>query len=180
MISRTYPPQFWTHPETEIRPSPIVGKGVFARRDFDAGEVIEIVGGVVMTDSEFEAFCATVARFNAIQIDENRHLVERVDVTQQRDGSINHACDSNLWMADENTVITRRSIAAGEELTVDYALFTASPGWQMSPCLCRSPHCRHVVTGSDWMKRDVQARYRGHFSPFLNRRIESLGPEEVG
>ncbi|GLV60705.1 hypothetical protein KDH_75240 [Dictyobacter sp. S3.2.2.5] len=28
-----------------------------------------------------------------------------------------------------------------------------------------------VITGNDWQRRDVQERYRDHFSPFLNERI---------
>jgi uncharacterized protein len=71
--------------------------------------------------------------------------------------------------------VARRPIAAGEELTIDYALFTASPDWSLSPCRCGLACCRQMITGSDWMRPDVQARYRGHFSPFLNRRIEALG-----
>ncbi len=54
-------------------------------------------------------------------------MIERPEVTGARRGSLNHSCDSNLWMADEATVVARRDIAAGEELTLDYALHPASP-----------------------------------------------------
>jgi hypothetical protein len=45
---------------------------------------------------------------------------------------MNHSCDANLWMGDEVTVVARCDIAAGEELTQDYALYTASPTFSMS------------------------------------------------
>lgn len=33
----------------------------------------------------------------------------------------NHSCDPTLWHADAYTLVTRRAVDAGEELTVDYA-----------------------------------------------------------
>jgi len=143
------------------------------------GEVVEIMGGIVMTEAEFQTFLVGTSRFNAMQIGEGLHLVEPQEVTAARRGSINHSCDSNLWMGDEVTVIARRDIAAGEELTVDYALCTAQPDWRLdSECRCGSPSCRHLITGSDWERPDVQERYEGHFSPFLNARIARLrGPQ---
>ncbi len=83
----------------------------------------------------------------------------------------NHSCDPNLWMQDAVTISTRRQIATGEELTIDYALFTANPGWSM-PCRCRSRRCRGVVTGDDWRRSDLQVRYRGHFAPFITELIK--------
>jgi uncharacterized protein len=148
---------------------------VFAREPILAAEVVEIIGGTLMTQAEFEAFLATASRFNAIQIAEGTHLVERPEVTDTRRGSLNHSCDSNLWMADEATVVARRDIAAGEELTVNYALFTADPAWKLDgPCRCGSPSCRGTVHGGDWRLPEVQGRYRGHFSPFINERIAKI------
>jgi uncharacterized protein len=123
-----------------------------------------------MNESAFQAFRRKASRYNAVQIDEGLHLVEQPRITETRRGSINHSCDSNLWMADEATVVTRRDVADGEELTVDYALFTTDPAWTMD-CNCGSPVCRRLVRGHDWKLPEVQNRYRGHFSPFINRRI---------
>ncbi len=36
------------------------------------------------------------------------------------------------------------------------------------PCRCGSPICRGIITGNDWQLQEVQERYQGHFSPFLN------------
>jgi len=142
---------------------------------------VSIVGGDVMTDEEFRAFTRTVTRFNAIQIWEDTHLVEPAEVTAEEEGSQNHSCDSNLWMADEVTLVARRDITVGEELTVDYALFTTGPvSWIDGLCRCCSPHCRRVPGGDDWMLAEVQQRYRGHFSPFINERIAKRGVKARG
>ena len=148
---------------------------MLAREPILAGEVVEIIGGTLMTQSEFETFLASAKRFNAIQIAEDMHLVERPEVTMARGGSVNHSCDSTLWLADEATVVARRDIGAGEELTIDYALHTANRDWELDgPCNCGSPLCRGSVRGSDWRLPEVQDRYRGHFSPFINERIATI------
>lgn len=173
---RQYRERTWRDPRQELRESPTHGIGSFASAPVQCGEVVEAVGGVVMTEEEFRAFQREVVRYNAIQIGEGLHLVELAEVTErQAGGSLNHSCDSNLWMADEVTLVARRDIAAGEELTIDYALFTAQPGWTLDQaCQCGEPACRHVITGNDWRLPEVQRRYYPHFSPFLNRRIEQL------
>ena len=140
---------------------------MFATQAIPEGEVVVIIGGTVMSEDAFQAFVRTVSRFNAIQIAENTHLVD----IPTSPGGMNHSCDANLWMRDEVTVVARRAIVMGEELTQDYALYTANPDWVLSPCHCGSPFCRHQVTGNDWQRVDVQERYRHHFSPFLNERI---------
>lgn len=143
---------------------------MYASRPIREGEVVVRIGGTVMTEEEFRAYSATVSRYNAVQIGEGTHLVD----VPTSPGGMNHSCDANLWMRDEVTVVARRDIAAGEELTQDYALYTTSPTWVMKPCRCGSSLCRQVITGNDWLRPDVQERYQGHFSPFINERIRLL------
>lgn len=85
----------------------------------------------------------------------------------------NHACDGGLWLEDELTLSARRDIAAGEEITVDYAILSDDPGWE-EPCRCGSPLCRGVMRGDDWRRPEVQERYRGRFAPYLNERVETV------
>jgi uncharacterized protein len=170
MPSNAYLPTTWYDPRAEIRASSIHGRGMFASQPIQEGEVVVRIGGTVMTEEEFRAYIATVARYNAVQIGEATHLVDVPTAV----GGMNHSCDANLWMRDEVTVVARRDIAAGEELTQDYALYTASPTWTLQPCRCGAPVCRQVITGKDWQRSDVQERYRDHFSPFLNERIHRL------
>jgi uncharacterized protein len=170
MPSNTYFPTTWYDPRAEVRRSSIQGTGMFASQPIQEGELVVKIGGMVMTEGEFRVYIATVSRYNAVQIGEESHLVD----VSLAVGGMNHSCDANLWMRDEVTVVARRDIAAGEELTQDYALYTASPTWTLQPCCCGMPVCRHVITGNDWQRSDVQERYRDHFSPFLNERIHHL------
>jgi uncharacterized protein len=39
-------------------------------------------------------------------------------------------------------------------------------------CQCNSPRCRKVLDGHDWRRADLQQRYRGYFSWYLQRKID--------
>jgi uncharacterized protein len=172
MSSKMYRPTSWYDERVEIRSSSIQGGGMFARELIQVGEIVAIVGGTMMTEDEFHAYVATTSQYNATQIGEQLHLVDLIQAPEAIDGSINHSCDSNLWFQDEVTIVARRAIATGEELTLDYALTTVEPDWQLDqPCQCRTSVCRHIIRGTDWQLPDVQQRYRGHFAPFINERI---------
>ena len=170
MPSRNYLPTTWYDPRAQILPSSIQGNGMIATRPIQTGETVVVIGGTVLTTAQFQAFTETAIRYNAVQIGEDAHLVDLPTAP----GGMNHSCDSNLWMADEVTVVARRDIAAGEELTIDYALQSGLPVDLLGqPCRCASPACRGVITGNDWQRKELQERYQGHFSPFLNERIRS-------
>ena len=172
---KNYLPQTWKDHRIEFRESRISGNGMFAREPIKEGEAVCIVGGIVMTDEEFAAFQDTYRNYNSIQIDDHLHLVEDPEVTRTLEGSMNHSCDSSAWMEDDATLVARRDIESGEEVTIDYALFTTQSNWMLDTrCRCASPFCRRIITGDDWRREDVQERYRNHFSPFINRRIEKL------
>jgi hypothetical protein len=67
---------------------------------------------------------ATAAR----RFGEDQHLLwDVVDADASGPGGADYSCDPNLWMLHECTGCARRDIAAGEELTIDYALATVSP-----------------------------------------------------
>jgi SAM-dependent methyltransferase len=78
-------------------------------------------------------------------------------------------------MQDEVTLVARRDIAVGKELTIDYALFEETEEW-VAPwqCRCGSERCRGGHSGRAWRRADLQERYGDHFSPFINVRIQAL------
>jgi D-alanine-D-alanine ligase len=81
---------------------------------------------------------------------------------------LNHSCDPNSWLAGLD-LVARRDIAAGEEITADYATFCSGT---MEPfeCWCGAPECRGKVTGDDCLQPFVTERYRGHTSEYVRRR----------
>ncbi len=148
-----------------VRPSAIHGRGLFANASIREGEVVAVIGGSLISDAELER----LSEHSSTAIGGGLNLLQASD-DPLRFG--NHSCAPNLWLTDEVTLVARRSIAAGEELTTDYATMTGFAEWHMQ-CNCGSASCRNVVRGTDWRLPELQGRYRGHFSPFLNERIAS-------
>jgi hypothetical protein len=41
-------------------------------------------------------------------------------------------------------------------------------------CRCGTPSCRGTITGLDWLKPEIQEKYDGYFSWFIQRRIDAI------
>ncbi len=144
--------------------STIEGLGLFANAPIAAGEIVIRLGGRVIDEAALKALTPP---YSAVTLDEDRHLL--IDPAHPvRYG--NHGCDPNLWHLDATTIATRRAIAAGAELVIDYATHSLAPWWSM-PCRCGASSCRAIVTGEDWRLPALQAAYGAHWTPALMRRI---------
>ena len=86
---------------------------------------------------------------------------------------LNHACDPNVGVRGQVTFVALRDVPAGAELTIDYAMIDGDPAERM-PCSCGAAACRGVITGDDWRRPELQARYAGRFSRYLQERIDGL------
>lgn len=171
MPDRKYDFQSWIDPRIEIRPSLISGKGMFARESIKAGEIVIVWGGVVLTAEDVKAGRYRKGTLSAIA--DNLWLGGAPDDEDYAADYTNHSCDPNLWMKDEATLMARRDIEAEEELTADYMMWEANVNYRAAwQCKCGFPICRKHITGEDWRLPELQERYRNHFSPFLNERIE--------
>lgn len=173
---KAYRAQSWIDPRVEVRHSRLQGKGLFARETIKKGEVVVIWGGTLVTEAELGE--GNVRPHSVAAVDEGLYLVGLAGEEESPDDFMNHACDPTVWMRDEVTLVARREIEPGQELTADYAMWEGDESWQAAwTCNCGSPLCRRVITGKDWRLPGLQRRYMGHFSPFIIRRI---GEVEIG
>jgi hypothetical protein len=118
-----------------------------------------------------------VDRYSASAIGDGLHRVSTV-LTDADYG--NHSCDPNAWLdADGTTLVARRDIGPGEEVTTDYACWTDSQDWKMA-CNCGAVNCRGVIRGQDWRLPALQESYRGHWPAFLAGKIAALGDPSSG
>ena len=85
---------------------------------------------------------------------------------------LNHSCEPNLGLQGQIVYVALRDIRIGEELTFDDAMTDDVP-YEMT-CRCGTPNCRGTITGQDWKKPELQGRYDGYFSWFIQRRIDAL------
>ena len=83
---------------------------------------------------------------------------------------LNHSCDPNLGIQGQIVFVALRDIEKDEELTFDYAM-TDDEVYEMK-CNCGTPHCRGIVTGKDWMRKELQKKYDGYFSWFIQKEID--------
>jgi uncharacterized protein len=143
--------------DVETRTSPIEGLGLFATRPFSAGQRIRQINVV-----------REVTPTSPLRIE----LGERADHCDYPNGKVvllgypdrhvNHSCDPSayvLYEGDRSSLMARRDIAAGEEITVDYNInITGGTAW---PCHCGAVRCRGTTTGDFFLLPvDIQREYR--------------------
>ena len=150
--------------------SGIEGMGVHAIEAIAAGEVVAVKGGHIV-DGAVVAGLPEAIRDSAFQIAADCFLAALTH--DEHNGvmmRVNHSCEPNVGVGGNVLLVSMRDIAAGEELTLDYALFLTDPGFAME-CHCGAVPCRGTVTGIDWMRADIQERYEGWFSWWLQQKI---------
>lgn len=157
-------------PKASVR-ADATGWGSHAIEAIAAGETVAAFGGRCVSRTSLDQLSPN-ERIRAIQIDDDLFLVAGNANTAAGD-TINHSCQPNCGMNGGVLLVAMRDIEPGEALTYDYAMSNGSD-FNEFECGCRTPSCRHKVTGNDWMLPELQLAYRGHFSPYLAKRIARL------
>lgn len=147
------------------------GYGIFADTFVPAGELLVVWGGSVVTGEQF-AQLTPREQMHSVQIEEDLYQVPS-RIQPEPGDFINHSCTPNAGLSSSISLVALRDIEPGEEICFDYAMSDGSP-YDEFDCACGTPFCRGRVTGDDWRLPDLQARYAGYFSPYLQRRIEGL------
>jgi hypothetical protein len=91
---------------------------------------------------------------------------------EEREGSMvfsNHFLRSEHWCPGPDCVCRNAQIKAGEELKHDWAM-TDNDDYEME-CHCGTPNCRKIITGQEWRRRELQERYQGFVSSYLQTNI---------
>jgi SET domain-containing protein len=166
-------PLSYRSPKTELRESKIHGRGLFARADIAKDEVVAVKGGHVIDGETLRRDVTPKLGPVEIQIDDDLFIAPVT--AEERELSMlytNHSCDANIGIRGEITFVAMRDIRADEELTHDWC--TTDDGNYSVECNCGSVNCRKILTGKDWQRPELQARYAGYFSAYLARKIAAL------
>ncbi len=160
----------WISPKVvKGAPSAIAGHGLIAAEQIHQGEVVAVKGGHIVTTATLHALSEHLQNSD-VQITDDLHLVALDE--REYDSVmlyINHSCDPNVGFGGNVVLVAMRDIDAKEELTTDYALFDDYEG--SMECSCGARECRKVITGHDWQRPELQERYEGYFSWYLEQRI---------
>jgi SET domain-containing protein len=174
MITRDASMNSWFSPKTEKRASPIHGRGLFARAAIAAGEIVAVKGGAILNAAAWSRVREAVSPAE-IQIEDDLYIAPRsAGEVEANILCLNHSCHPNVGVRGQITFVAMRDIPAGAELTIDYAMIDGDPAERMA-CACGAPECRKLITGDDWRLRELQRRYAGYFSRYIQDRFVPAG-----
>lgn len=153
-------------------PSKIHGFGLFAIENIKKDEVIVVKVGHVMNLKELKSL-PIYDRHAELQIDDDLFIGPKNEAELiESMAYINHSCDPNMGKRGDVISVAMRDIKAGEELVSDYA--TINDNNNKFNCNCGSLSCRKVISGKDWMLPDLQKKYEGYLSSFIEYKIRKL------
>jgi hypothetical protein len=169
--------QSYFTPKAEIRRSPFDKKGIFAKKPIKKGEIISKPGvGVIITEREYKRLqkknFKTIGHY-AIKVADRTYLISSKDGRLDEDDFFNHSCEPNAGIKEKFTVVAMENIKPGEEITYDYAMTDCDKD-DYFKCNCGAKNCRKFITGSDWKKPELQRKYKGYFSWYIQEKINKL------
>lgn len=137
----------WVDARVVVGPSAIEGRGLVAGEDLAAGTLVVRLGGRLVTSAEVADLIARADAdpqapyVDTVHVGGDTHLVLPPGTVAHFG---NHSCEPSLRRSGAYDLVCGRAVAAGEELTVDYATLSG-PGFAMD-CSCGSPRCRGRVS----------------------------------
>ncbi len=157
-------------PKTVVQESPIHGRGLFARELIAKDEIVAIKGGYIF---DVATLCDVEKRLGPAEIPvADGFYIGPLTEDERAGGMIfsNHSCDPNIGIQGQIVFIALRDIQPGEELTHDWAT-TDDDTYEMQ-CNCGAQNCRGIITGQDWRRKDLQAKYRDYMAWYLQRKMD--------
>jgi SET domain-containing protein len=121
-----------------IRKSEIEGRGVFAGKDIQKGEIVIRWNCKELTSEEAKILPETEKKYLTF-VDKKYYLM----LPPAR--YVNHSCNPNTFVKDFCDV-AKRNIQNGEEITTDYSA-TMDTTESMN-CKCNSHNCRKIIRAS--------------------------------
>lgn len=173
----------WVNPKIKTQNTKTKGRGLFTKSPIKKGEVVVIQAGKIVENHEIDEPPLSDFKYDCFQIEDGFYICPAEFDINKKEGIflMNHSCDPNCGVRGQATFVAMRDIQPEEELTYDYAMtdiYHDGIGWEDLQCLCGSNNCRGVVTGHDWQHGDLQEKYRGHFSHYVQKMIDSRNTQD--
>jgi SET domain-containing protein len=155
-----------------VKESRIHGKGLFAIEPITKGEIVCVKGGYIFNRQTLNSLPDW---YRAAEVPIADDLFIGPLHQEERQGSMifsNHSCEPNIGVQGQIVFVAMRDISAGEELTHDWST-TDDDDYELE-CNCGALRCRKIITGQDWRRADLQEKYRGYLSWYLEQKIKTL------
>ncbi|MEN9649388.1 MAG: hypothetical protein RL094_355 [Candidatus Parcubacteria bacterium] len=133
--------------------SKISGLGLFTIQDIKKDEVIAVKNGYIMNREQLKML--NITGQPELPLADDLFISPKTEEEKIESMLyINHSCTPNTGMRGDVCVVVMRDVEAGEELTIDYG--SVYNGEYEMACLCKSPNCRKVITGNDYLLPEVK------------------------
>ena len=155
--------------------SKIHGRGLFSLKPIKKGEIVAIKRGNSFTWKQLKKI--GLSEHYYLQIEDDVYLGPRTE--KEAENSliyINHSCNPNTGMKGKKTIIAIKNIKNGEEIFIDYAMCYHGRLSAMR-CNCGSKNCRKKITADDWKNPELQKKYKGYFSSFIQSKINKISKQ---
>lgn len=158
-------------PKLQCKPLP--GRdswGVFANSMIQSDELLTVWGGRIVP---WQQHIALNYRYHqlGIQVSDGLYLDPIGDLEPA--DHFNHSCEPNAGLRGQLALVALRKVEPGEQICFDYAMSTANDYFQYT-CNCGAQNCRQMITGYDWNEPELWKKYKGHFSPYIQHKIERI------
>lgn len=120
--------------------SKIHGNGLCLKEGAKKGEKIATISGDVHV---FREITPEISKKMRDWIGVGRH--SWIDTTNSEFKYINHSCSPNVAIKGKRTVYALNDIPPKTEITMDYSLTEAEPGWGIKNCRCKTEKCRESI-----------------------------------
>lgn len=151
---------------------------MFAISRINKDEVIAYKSGYLLEVSEFNKL-SDVCKSAGLQIDDAVFLAPRkLSEAKNVMVGINHSCSPNVGICGHIDTTAMRDIEPDEELTGDYVIAYQNEYFNLA-CNCGSESCRRVITSDDWKSTELQQRYKGYFSMYLQKMINEHNEKNI-
>ncbi len=156
----------------KIKPTNKKGHGVFTSKNFKAGDFVCVLSGDRLTSKQIDVRIDAGEETCNDPLQISRRMYIDLDELPR---TINHSCDPNCGIKQENRLYALRDISAGEELSFDYS--TTVPkykSWWTMRCHCRARNCRRLVSSYNTIpKQQIQKYLKLRVLPLWVRKFQS-------
>lgn len=149
------------------------GYGLVASETIKQGEIVSISGGIILTEEQHALIVEAKGFGDYSYYIENGFLICPLNPENPSDDwRMNHCCEPNCGVRGQIVFVALREINTGEELTFDYAMTETNPEYSVE-LHCDKKTCRKKFTGNDWKNPDIQSKYKGHMSLYIQSKIQN-------
>ncbi len=172
-ILKTVKSESYVSPKVEKKHFGDKGYGLVARELIKKDEIVSISGGLILTEEQHEKIVESKGFGDYSYYIENGFLICPLNPEDPSDDwRMNHCCEPNCGVRGQIVFVALKDISIGEELTFDYAMTETNPDYSVN-LHCNKSTCRKKFTGNDWKNPDIQKKYEGYMSLYIQSKIKN-------